>query len=378
MCTCYPWRRKVSLQSDEKEANSSEFGRKRSALPDDICRKFSLAEIKAATDNFFPLLQIGGGFGIVYKGTLNHGNGTMDVAVKRFEKGSSSAAKFFQNEVKLLCQLRHPNLVSLIGFCEENNEMILVYEHMGNGSLAHHLYGWWPPAPLSWKQRLRICIGAARGLHYLHTGAKYALLHGHVKTLNIFLDEENSCKLIGFSFSKMGPFSMSKASLVRQDSRVRGTYGYMAPEYTSHLEMTEKSEVYSFGIVLFEVLFGRRVLDGTLPWGEQNLLDWASEYIRKGTVYQVIDPYLKGKIAPECFEKYLEIACSCVHYDRNERPGMGEVEVTLELALELQEKANSHAECSFEESSFSTSINTCFDVDRNNFVGGLGHILFLD
>ncbi|OMO65490.1 hypothetical protein COLO4_31160 [Corchorus olitorius] len=390
MPKCYPWRfnlrlwkfRKVSQQTDEHEEKANSDSSKCSALPDDICRRFSLSEIKAATHNFNPNLIIGAGFGYVYRATIDDGNnGTKAVAVKRYEDGflSENVTKFFRNEVIRLCQLRHPNLVTLVGFCDEQNEMIVVYEFMSGGTLSGHLYGY---VHLSWKQRLEICIGAARGLHYLHTGAKYPLFHGHIKSLNILLDENLTPKLSGFAFSKMGNRGNSKASLVRQDSRVLGTYGYMAPEYESSLEVTEKSEVYSFGIILFEVLFGRRAFDATLPENEQLILDWASEYIRKGTVYQIIDPYLKGRIAPESFKKYLEIACSCVCYDRNERPAMGEVEVTLELALELQQEANRPeldgiyhpGEFMYGELSFSIP-NAYFDLLRRHFDGHRQNIL---
>ena len=138
-----------------------------------------------------------------------------------------------------------------------------------------------------------------------------------------------------------------------------GPFGYMAPEYAVDGELTEKSDVFSFGVILFEVLFGRIAYDSTLSENQQNILDWASGFAREGTIYHVIDPYLKGMIAPECLKKYLEIACSCVHYNGKERPAMGEVEVTLELALELQEKADSemdvinpYGECMYKDSSF--------------------------
>ncbi|OMO65491.1 hypothetical protein COLO4_31161 [Corchorus olitorius] len=161
-----------SQQRDGEKSNSDSS--KRSALPDDTCR------------------------------TIDDGNnGTKAVAVKRYENGllSENVTKFFRNEVIGLCQLRHPNLVSLVGFCEDQNEMIVVYEFVSRGTLSDHLHGY---VPLSWKQRLEICIGAARGLHYLHTGAKYPLLHGHIKSLNILLDENLTSKLGGFAFSKMG------------------------------------------------------------------------------------------------------------------------------------------------------------------------------
>ncbi|XVE78559.1 hypothetical protein DITRI_Ditri13aG0155400 [Diplodiscus trichospermus] len=307
-------------------------------LPEDTCRQFSLAQIKAATNNFHPDSIIGEGYhGSVYKGTIEDG---IMVAVKRHQSGSSLGAEEFRNEVQMLCQLRHPHIVALIGFCDSQNEMILVYEYMSRGSMFDNLFCM-TNDPLCWKQRLKICIGAARGLHYLHTGAKRGVIHRDIKCWNILLDDEGSSKISNFAFSKMGPRSMSKP-LQRTESSIVGTYPYMAPEYKVRGELTEKADVFSFGIVLFEVLCGRIYYDWGFP--EPLLLGWASEFIREGTIYQVIDPYLRGSIAPDCFKKYLEIACSCVHYNRNERPDMGEVEVTLGLALELQERADSKTE----------------------------------
>ncbi|KAB2004075.1 hypothetical protein ES319_D11G173200v1 [Gossypium barbadense] len=148
----------------------------------------------------------------------------------------------------------------------------------------------------------------------------------------------------------------------------------MAPEYAMLGELTEKSDVYSFGIVLFEVLFGRRQYDSTLPKKKQYLFDWAMESLSQGTIYHAIDPYLKGRIAPECLNKYLEIASSCVHFMGNGRPAMGEVEVTLELALELQERADSEmgriylsGEFMYEEALFSAFIRNFAGLDSHNY-----------
>ncbi|KAB2004077.1 hypothetical protein ES319_D11G173500v1 [Gossypium barbadense] len=334
-------------------------------LLEGLCCRFSLAQIKAATNNFHPLSYIGeGAFGTVYKGTLH--DGTI-VAVKRSKKSYQGE---FKNEVRLLCQLRHPHLVSLIGFCVEGSEMVVVFEYMSRGSLADFLFGIRKDyVPLSWKHRLHICIGAARGLHYLHTGAKHAVIHRGIKSSNMLLDEEWCCKLSDFGLSKLGPPSMSKA-LIRKDSSVRGTFGYLAPEYVVHGELTEKSDVYVFGVVLFQVLYGRRTLDLALPDNQINLLIWAKESLREGTIHHAIDPYLKGRIAPECLNKYLEIASSCVHLKGNERPAMGEVEVTLELALELQGRADSEMESiypsgefMYEEASFSAFIRNFAGLD---------------
>ncbi|KAE8654935.1 Malectin/receptor protein kinase family protein [Hibiscus syriacus] len=314
----------------------------RSQLPEGLCRHFSLAQIKAATDNFNEDSIIGrGDYGTAYKGTTN--DGTI-VVLKRWQSESGSyLLREMQNEVRFLCQLRHPHLASLIGICEEGNEAIPVYEYMSGGALSDRLYGQ-GYAPLLWKQRLQICVGAARGLHYLHTGAKYALFHGHITSRNLLLNEELSCKITDFGLSKLGSFCMSKASKVRRESKIKGIHGYMAPEYAMHGELTEKSDVFSFGVVLFEVLFGRPEYDSSLPEEKRYLFAMAMESIIEGTIYHAIDPQLKGRIAPECLNKYLEIAFSCVHDKGSERPEMGEVEVTLELALELQDRADAEME----------------------------------
>ncbi|GMI67124.1 FERONIA [Hibiscus trionum] len=335
-----------------------------SQLPEGLFRHFTLSQIRAATNNFNADAIIGrGGYGTVYKGTTN--DGTI-VAVKRWEikngayrYGAGAGAGQFQNRLLFLCQLRHPHLVSLIGICEEGNERIQVCEYTSRGALCDHLYGE-GYAPLLWKQRLQICIGAARGLHYLHAGAKHAVLHRDIRTSNILLDGECSPKLSGFGLSKLGPRSMSKALIRMDTTRVVGTFGFMAPEYALRGELTEKSDIFSFGVVLFEVLFGRRNYNDTLPPNQVYLLDYAQEPLSEGTIYHAIDPHLKGRIAPECLNKYLEIACSCVHHNGNERPAMGEVEVTLELALELQDSADAEmqainpcGECMYEEALFS-------------------------
>ncbi|XVE78552.1 hypothetical protein DITRI_Ditri13aG0154700 [Diplodiscus trichospermus] len=178
-------------------------------LPEDTCHHFSLAEIKAATNNFHPDSIIGDGWsGFVYEGIIDGG---IMAAVKRRNDGLQEAEEF-RNEVQMLCQLRHSRFISLIGFCHEENEMILVYEYMSRGSLSNYLFGE-ADVLLGWKQRLQICIGVARGLHYLHTGAKRVIFHRDLKCWNIFVDDEGYSKISNFAFSKMGPPSMSKTLL---------------------------------------------------------------------------------------------------------------------------------------------------------------------
>ncbi|XP_017975355.1 PREDICTED: receptor-like protein kinase FERONIA [Theobroma cacao] len=305
---------------------------KSSLLPEELCRHFSLDEIKAATNNFHDDLVIGkGGFGKVYKGFLDEGETI--VAIKRLNPESRQGVSEFLTEIEMLSQLRHVHLVSLIGYCNENREMILVYDFMSNGTLSDHLYGTSYDC-LTWKQRLEICKGAAIGLNYLHTEVKYTVIHRDVKTSNILLDEKFTAKVSDFGLSKTDP----KVDML--NTGIKGTLGYLDPEYARGHSLTEKSDVYSFGVVLFEVLCARKALDKKLPEGQVNLAHWARNCIADGTLYQVIDPYLIGKMAPECFKVFVEIAENCTAESGAKRPSMNEVMEKLRFAMDLQEAAD--------------------------------------
>ncbi|XWS30887.1 hypothetical protein CRYUN_Cryun23aG0029700 [Craigia yunnanensis] len=375
--------RKTAGNRELSDVNEKWAGiQKPAALPEEICRQFSLAEIKAATNNFQQELIIGkGGFEPVYKGFFY--DGKLVVAVKRLYPNSHQGCIEFLTEVRLLCQLHHQHLVSLIGFCNDKDERILVYEYMKNGTLRDHLYGS-GYEPLPWKQRLEICIGAARGLHYLHTGAKQAIIHRDIKSTNILLDDKWVCKLCDFGLSKMRSRSKSKA-LKKIDSAVKGTLGYLDPEYARGNGLTEKSDVYSFGVLLLEVLCARKVIERSLNDDEVNLVRWARRSIGLGTIYHIIDPYLKGRIAPECFKIFVDIACSCTCEEGNTRPEMGEVEVMLDRALELQAKADfdmlhlaPYGEYMYEDVSFCalvpeySSIVDSFGVESDTRIGSFG------
>lgn len=305
-----------------------------SSLPADLCRRFTLPEIKTATNDFDIVLRIGvGGFGNVYKGYID-GN-AVPVAIKRLNPDSNQGVREFQTEIEMLSMLRHVHLVSLIGFCSEDQEMVLVYEYMSNGTFSNHLHGTNNP-PLPWKQRLQICLEAARGLQYLHAGATHTVIHRDVKTANILLDEKWVAKVSDFGLSKAGPTTMSDNYI---STVVRGTMGYLDPEYFRLQRLTEKSDVYSFGVVLFEALSGRPPVVRSEDRDRVSLAVWGPRCFQEGNLDQIVDPRLKGEIAVECFNKFGEMATNCLHGDGMERPSMSEVVWGLEFALQLQETA---------------------------------------
>ncbi|XP_065855076.1 putative receptor-like protein kinase At5g39000 [Euphorbia lathyris] len=308
-------------------------------LPTDLCRQFTLPEIRTATRNFHDENVIGsGGFGTVYKGFVE--NGSVPVAIKRLDSSSKQGIKEFHTEIEMLSRLRHANLVCLIGYCAEEDEMILVYEFMDQGNLQDHIYKANKVA-FSWKQRLQICIGAARGLHYLHTGAKHAIIHRDVKSSNILLDSNWMAKVSDFGLSKIGPTTESQTHVT---TVVRGSFGYLDPEYYRRQHLTEKSDVYSFGVVLLEVIYSRPPIVSTEPKEQVNLVEWARKCSKKGTIAQNIDPKLKGDIATVSLNKFMEIAESCVREKATERPTISDVVWGLEFALELQETAEKNVD----------------------------------
>ncbi|KAG5001198.1 hypothetical protein AAZX31_08G241800 [Glycine max] len=297
---------------------------------EELCYQFSLADIKKSTKNFDEDQLIGtGDMCIVYKGSLQHNGVTEDtVVIGRIHGSAEKELKQFKNEIELLCQLRHPNLITLLGFCDHKDEKILVYEYIPNGSLHDRLYcSDVKKEPLTWKQRLKICIGAARGLHFLHTGVKRTIFHRDVTPYKILLGSNMVAKLADFRLSLTGPHyaSKPKPKTISKDGFI-GTYGYVAPEISENNTITEKCDVYSFGVVLLELVCKDKLKD--------------VEKREKHPVEENIDPNIKGKIAPECWEVFMDITERCLKFDPNERPAMGEVEVQLELALSLQEEAD--------------------------------------
>ncbi|GKE40041.1 concanavalin A-like lectin/glucanase, partial [Tanacetum coccineum] len=256
---------------------------------------------------------------------------------------SSQGAAEFWAEVKLLSKLRHCNLVSLIGYCYSRKEMIVVYEYMPNGTLEDHLHKF--GTPLSWVQRLKICVGAGRGLHYLHTGTgiEVGVIHRDVKSSNILLDESWAAKISDFGLSRISPINR-RASYV--NTLVKGTFGYLDPDYFYTGRLTRKSDVYAFGVVLLEVLCRKRAVDRSLDEDQWNLARLVQESIKEGNLKRIIDTDIRSQISPKCLKEFVRIADRCLHSNPKERPTMAEVVVSLESLVLLQEKSNNSMQIS--------------------------------
>ncbi|KAJ6926900.1 serine/threonine-protein kinase PIX7 isoform X2 [Populus alba x Populus x berolinensis] len=291
-------------------------------------RKFSFNELKSATRNFRPESILGeGGFGCVFKGWINE-NGTapvkpgtgLSVAVKTLNHDGLQGHKEWLAEVNYLGDLLHPNLVKLIGYCIEDDQRLLVYEFMPRGSLENHLFR--RSLPLPWSVRMKVLLGAAKGLTFLHEEAERPVIYRDFKTSNILLDADYNAKLSDFGLAKDGP----EGDKTHVSTRVMGTYGYAAPEYVMTGHLTSKSDVYSFGVVLLEMLTGQRSMDKHRPNGEHNLVEWAQPHLgERRRFYRMIDPRLEGRFSIKGAQKAIQLAAHCLNRDPKARPLMSDV-----------------------------------------------------
>ncbi|KAJ0983589.1 hypothetical protein J5N97_011844 [Dioscorea zingiberensis] len=284
---------------------------------------FRYRELKTITNNFSDRLG-GGGFGSVFKGTMP--DMTL-VAVKMLE-GSRQGEKQFRAEVCTMGIIQHVNLVRLRGFCCEEDKRLLVYDLMRNGSLDSHLFEKRDEV-LNWKMRYEIALGVARGLVYLHEKCRDCIIHCDIKPENILLDENFCPKLADFGLAKL---------MGREFSRVltsmRGTVGYLAPEWITGLPITPKADVYSYGMVLFELISGRRNISQDGDWEFSYFPLWAAEKITEGQVLCLLDETLDGCADLEELTRACRVACWCIQ-EEAQRPSMNQVVQMLEGTLEL-------------------------------------------
>ncbi|CAI9284847.1 unnamed protein product [Lactuca saligna] len=293
--------------------------------------RIPLEDIRSATNDFSEVNCIGaGGFGKLYKGVLFLSGEPITVAANHLDRTSGQGDAEFWMEVTMLSSYKHKNIVSLLGFCDEKGEKILVYEYASNNSLDLHL----DSKDLTWVRRLRICIGAARGLEYLHysVGAQHRVLHRDIKSSNILLDEDWNGKIAGLGLSIISPANIPNTFLITNSI---GTYGYTDPEYMKTGVLTKESDVYSFGVVLFEVLCGRLCYQiNDKP--RQSLTKLVKQYYKQNKLNEIIWIGIKDEINPASLKAFATIAYQCLKSKREERPLMADVLTNLENALTYQ------------------------------------------
>ncbi|KAI3995260.1 hypothetical protein MKX01_032062 [Papaver californicum] len=287
---------------------------------------FPFRELAAATKNFREDCLLGeGGFGRVYKGRLESTNQV--VAIKQLDREGLQGNREFLVEVLMLSLLHHTNLVSLIGYCADGDQRLLVYEYMPLGSLEDHLHD--PPPDkkrLDWKTRMKIAAGAAKGLEYLHDTANPPVIYRDLKCSNILLGEGYHPKLSDFGLAKLGPVGDN----THVSTRVMGTYGYCAPEYAMTGQLTLKSDVYSFGVVLLELITGRKAIDNSKLVKEQNLVAWARPLFKDRKSFpQMADPTLQGQYPVRGLYQALAVAAMCVQEQPTMRPLIADVVTAL-------------------------------------------------
>ncbi|GLU22214.1 hypothetical protein SLE2022_383050 [Rubroshorea leprosula] len=291
---------------------------------------FSFEELSSATNGFSDANLIGqGGFGYVHKGVLP--NGKM-VAIKQLKAGSGQGEREFQAEVEIISRVHHRHLVSLVGYCITGEKRLLVYEFVPNNTLEFHLHGK-ERAVMSWKTRMRIALGAAKGLAYLHEDCRPKIIHRDIKAPNILLDESFEAKVADFGLAK---YSLDTDTHI--STRVMGTFGYLAPEYASTGKLTEKSDVFSFGVVLLEMITGRRPVEKTQ---EESMVDWArplmSQALETGNFDALADPRLEEDYESSEMARMIACAAACVRHLARLRPQMSQIVRALEGNLALDD-----------------------------------------
>ncbi|KAF3452839.1 hypothetical protein FNV43_RR03272 [Rhamnella rubrinervis] len=282
-------------------------------------RIFSYKELHSATNGFNDDNKLGeGGFGSVYWGKTNDG---LQIAVKKLKAMNSKAEMEFAVEVEVLARVRHKNLLGLRGYCFGVDQRLIVYDYMPNLSLLSHLHGQCAgEVRLDWKKRMKIAIGSAEGILYLHHEVTPHIIHRDIKASNVLLDSDFEPLVADFGFAKLIPEGVSHLT-----TRVKGTLGYLAPEYAMWGKVSESCDVYSFGILLLELVTGRKPIE-KLPGGvKRTITEWAEPLISKGKFRELVDPKLKGNFDENQLKQAINVAALCVQTEPENRPKMKEV-----------------------------------------------------
>ncbi|WVZ22259.1 hypothetical protein V8G54_000803 [Vigna mungo] len=293
---------------------------------------FTYEELAAATKGFANDQIIGqGGFGYVHKGVLPNGK---EVAVKSLKAGSGQGEREFQAEIEIISRVHHRHLVSLVGYCICGGQRMLVYEFVPNSTLEHHLHGKGMPT-MDWPTRMRIAIGSAKGLAYLHEDCSPRIIHRDIKASNVLLDLSFEAKVSDFGLAKLTNDTNTHVS-----TRVMGTFGYLAPEYASSGKLTEKSDVFSFGVMLLELITGKRPVDPTNAM-EDSLVDWARPLLNKGledgNFGMLVDPFLEGNYNAQEMTRMAACAAASIRHSAKKRSKMSQIVRALEGDVSLED-----------------------------------------
>jgi serine/threonine protein kinase len=286
-------------------------------------RSFTYSELEKVTDGFRE--EIGrGAFGSVFKGAL--WNGQKAVAVKRLEKVLAEGEREFQTEMKVIGRTHHRNLVRLLGYCHDGSHRLLVYEYMSNGSLADILFT--PEKQPCWDERMGIARNVARGILYLHEECEQQIIHCDIKPQNILMDESGCAKISDFGLAKLLKPDQTKTFT----AGIRGTKGYVAPEWHRKLPITVKADVYSYGIMLFEIICCRKSVDWNLPEEESVLDEWVCDCFESGNLTKLVGNEEADK---KQVERMVKLGLWCIQDDPSLRPSMKKVLLMLEGTVDI-------------------------------------------
>ncbi|KAI9385146.1 hypothetical protein POPTR_011G027600v4 [Populus trichocarpa] len=321
--SCYFRYELYPFYEELRKSSASTFAEGNKVSSEELPWMMDLSVIRAATDNFSVSNKLGqGGFGSVYKGILSDGS---EVAVKRLSRSSEQGVKEFKTEVLLIMKLQHKNLVRLLGFCVEGEEKLLIYEFMPNSSLDVFLFDPTKRAELDWSSRIDIINGIAKGMLYLHEDSRLRIIHRDLKASNVLLDNEMNPKISDFGMARIFSSNEDEANT----ARIVGTYGYMAPEYAMEGLYSTKSDVFSFGVLLLEIISGRKKAGYHQSKCAPSLLAYAWQLWNEGNKAELIDSMLSDACNADEFSRYMHIGLLCVQEDASGRPTMSSVVLML-------------------------------------------------